>query len=150
MLLLVFFPSLIEAVESRQVSVNEALQSVAARMDVDFPGLRPLLRRLVSATPGERCTVTELLAHDLFRSMTIPAHWSPMRPGAVECAVILSTVLWAFACRISHVETRMRLLNVRPRAGHGGGSERDRVAFSGPCDCVMVRTTRRSQRFNGR
>ena len=66
MLLLAFFPTSIEPVESRSVSIRDALRSVRQTMEVDFPGLHPLLQRLTSSTPDERCTITELLEQDLF------------------------------------------------------------------------------------
>ena len=74
MLLLAFYPASIESVENRAVSVEQALQSVAATMDVDVPGLQPLLWQLISRTPSKRCTATALLEHPFFRDMLVPSY----------------------------------------------------------------------------
>ena len=76
LLLLAFAPELIEAVESRRKPVNDALQSIAARLDHDYPGLHPLLRQLLSSTPSDRCTIVELLEHSIFREMSTPTYWT--------------------------------------------------------------------------
>ena len=73
MLLLAFYPASIEPVENRAVSVKQALQSVAEKMDVDVPGLQPLLWSLISPTPSKRCTATALLEHPFFREMLVPS-----------------------------------------------------------------------------
>jgi hypothetical protein len=84
MLLLAFFPTSIERVESRSVSIRDALRSVRQTMEVDFPGLHPLLQRLTSSTPDERCTITELLEQDLFREMAVPHYWTSMGTEALK------------------------------------------------------------------
>jgi hypothetical protein len=92
LLLLAFFPDLIEAVESRRLPVSDALESVAEDMDTRFPGLRPLLLRLTSSTPSDRCTITELLGHEIFRQMSVPSYWSPMGTGELKAVQLRSGI----------------------------------------------------------
>jgi hypothetical protein len=82
-LLLTHCPQLIPAVEGRSppaaLTVAAALDQAVAQLDVDFPGLLPLLRRLTSEQASERCKITELRQQAFFCNMAIPSHWADVR-----------------------------------------------------------------------
>jgi hypothetical protein len=85
-LLLAFMPGMIEPVEACTTTVPEALKSAASQMDVDFPGLRPLLQQLTAQRPQDRCTITDLLQHRIFRAMSVPVYWTA--PSADEVTAV--------------------------------------------------------------
>jgi hypothetical protein len=66
------------------LSVATALDQAAAQLDGDFPGLPLLLRRLTSKKESDRCDITELRQHDVFRDMAMPSHWAPMRDNRLR------------------------------------------------------------------
>jgi hypothetical protein len=79
LLLLAFYPEMIEPVENRR-TVTGALDSVAARMDINFPGLLSVLRRLTSDGAADRYTIELLLEQQIFTDIlvAVPPYWSSM------------------------------------------------------------------------